>query len=48
LHRLEQIRDQLFRVVVPADHVDSLAVEFVDDILDPAAADADARPDCVY
>ena len=33
--------------VVPADDVDPLAAELVDDVLDPAAADADAGPDAV-
>src|SRR5262249_35076464 len=47
LGRLQRVGDQRLRVVVPADDVDALAVELVDDRLDARAADADARADAV-
>ena len=47
LRRLQRVGDQHLEVVVPADDVDPLARELVDDVLDPVAADADARPHAV-
>ena len=46
--RLQGVADQDLRRLVPADDVDLLAAEFVDDVLDPAAAHADARADRVH
>ena len=48
LGRLQGVRDHHLQRVVPADDVDALAVDLVDDVLDPAAADADAGPDAVH
>ena len=47
LRGLERVADQDLRRLVPADDVDLLAAELVDDVLDAAAADADARADRV-
>jgi hypothetical protein len=47
LGRLQGVADQDLRRLVPADDVDLLAAELLDDVLDPAAADADARADRV-
>src|SRR5262249_52886414 len=46
--RLQGVGDHDLEAVVPADDVDALAVEFVDDVLDAAAADADAGADGVH
>src|SRR5690606_14730357 len=48
LGRLEGVLDENLGRLVPADDVDLLAVEFVHDVLDAAAADADARADRVH
>ena len=47
LRRLQGVRDQHLERVVPADDVDALAVEFLDDVLDAAAANADAGADAI-
>ena len=47
LGRLQRVADQDLRRLVPADDVDLLAAELVDDVLDAAAAHADARADGV-
>src|SRR5207248_7343997 len=44
---LEGVLDQDLGGFVPADDVDFLAAQFVNDVLDAAAADADARADGV-
>ena len=48
LRRLQGVRDQHLQRVVPADDVDALAAQFLDDVLDAAAADADAGADAVH
>ena len=47
LGRLQGVGNQDLERLVPADDVDPLAAELVDDVLDPGAADAHARPDGV-
>ena len=42
---LEGVRDEDLEGVVPADDVDAFAAEFVDDVFDTAAADADTSAD---
>src|SRR5205085_4231805 len=48
LRRLQGVGDHDLQRVVPADDVDALAAQLVDDVLDAAAADADAGPDAVH
>ena len=48
LRRLQRVGDQDLRRLVPADDVDLLAAQFVDDVLDAAAAHAHARADGVH
>src|SRR6185312_3276349 len=48
LGRLKGIRNQHLKGVVPAHDVDAFAVEFLDDVLDAAAANADAGPHRVH
>jgi hypothetical protein len=47
LGRLQGVGDEHLEVVVPADDVDPLAAELLDDVLDAVAADADAGTDAV-
>ena len=47
LGRLQGVGDQDLERLVPADDVDPLAAQLVDDVLDPGAADADAGADGV-
>ena len=48
LSRLEGVGNQHLERLVPADDVDFLAAQFVDDVLDAAAADADAGPHGIH
>ena len=45
--RLQGVGNQHFQVVVPADDVDPLAGQFIDNVLDAIAAHADARADAI-
>jgi hypothetical protein len=45
---LERVGDQDLARLVPADDVDLLAAQLVNDVLDAAAAHADARADRVH
>ena len=45
--RLQRVGNQHFEVVVPADDVDPLAGQLVDNVLDAVAAHADARADAI-
>ena len=47
LRRLQRVGNEHLQRVVPADDVDPLAVQLVDDVLDAAAANADARADAI-
>ncbi len=42
--RLQRVLDQNLAALVPPDNVDLLTVQFVHDVLDPAPANANARP----
>ncbi len=44
---LKCIRDKHLQRIVPADNIDALAAQFVDDRFDPAAANADAGADAI-
>src|ERR1041384_476808 len=44
---LQRVLDEFLRIVAPADDVDVLAVELVDDVPDAAAANADAGAEAV-
>src|SRR5262249_42206757 len=45
--RLQRVGNHDLQAVVPADDVDAFAAEFVDDVLDAAAADADTGADAI-
>ena len=47
LGRLQGVGDQDLQVVAPPNNVDPLAAEFLDDVLDAIAANADASADAV-
>ena len=48
LGRLQRVGDQHLHVVVPADNVNPLARQLLDDVLDPVSADPDACPHTVH
>ena len=47
LRRLQGVGDEHLEVVVPADDIDPLAAEFLDDVLDAVAANAHAGTDAI-
>ena len=44
LRGLQRVGDQHLHVVAPADDVNSLARQLINDVLDPISADTNARP----
>ena len=48
LGRLKRVRNHDLERVVPANDVDALAAQLIDDVLDAAAADADAGADTIH
>src|SRR5690349_9176890 len=45
---LQRINDQLFRGILPADQIDALSTERIDNILDAEAADTDTGRDAIH